>query len=584
MRLNKVIMIVVVGLLLNVSVLGIDYYISPSGDDTAAGDITAPWRTITKALMSSGAGDTVYLRQGNYAESVEMRGDSGNRFGKTMGGDNGQWWTLTAFPGETPVISGTSPFGVYSVKYTRINGLTWNRDLYVGPADWICGIAGDCRPHHVEISRNIFDGSQPRYGFIEMMADDSVISDNTITVTGTGGATTDHGIYLHNGSRNIIRGNVISGVSGYGIHVYDERKRVDDPQTQFDNVVVEANRVTGSRQRSGIIVSAGGDTRVDSVLIRNNTTFGNVQAGLDLTNYGSQTMRGIDVGPSNRFPEGILIQNPSIECSIHDNVWGSGVRPSLPPGCVVARNISGDITAVPEPASSPTPDPAPTPDPSPTSAPEPVQVTGIFYVRQGASGNGIDWSNAFGTLPSVLQRGASYYIADGSYPRYTFDDAGGAVITIKKAIVGDHGTDTGWDDSYGNGQAVWPGWTFVTGNLLFDGQVGGGPSSWDAGHGFAVRNLSPHLINSSINFSDVTILHTELDGTSNANADRDAVYFICGASNLTMRYVYVHDIGCDIWQLRGNITSFTLEYSKIARNSSGTCHGDVFEDRKSTRL
>ncbi len=79
------------------------------------------------------------------------------------------------------------------------------------------------------------------------------------------------------------------------------------------------------------------------------------------------------------------------------------------------------------------------------------------YVRTGATGsnNGTDWANAYTSLPNALTRGDTYYIADGSYGGYTFDDArsGSTYIYIKKATIADHGTDTGWDDSYGDGMA-----------------------------------------------------------------------------------------------------------------------------------
>src|SRR5687768_17254029 len=46
------------------------------------------------------------------------------------------------------------------------------------------------------------------------------------------------------------------------------------------------------------------------------------------------------------------------------------------------------------------------------------------YVRQGAtgSGNGSDWTNAYTSLPASLVRGDTYYVADGTYAGYTFDD------------------------------------------------------------------------------------------------------------------------------------------------------------------
>ncbi|MDW8309177.1 MAG: right-handed parallel beta-helix repeat-containing protein, partial [Verrucomicrobiales bacterium] len=80
------------------------------------------------------------------------------------------------------------------------------------------------------------------------------------------------------------------------------------------------------------------------------------------------------------------------------------------------------------------------------------------YVRAGATGanNGTDWNNAYTQLPATLVRGDTYYIADGTYPGYTFTTpaSGTNFIYIKKATIADHGTDVGWQDSYGDGQAV----------------------------------------------------------------------------------------------------------------------------------
>jgi hypothetical protein len=77
------------------------------------------------------------------------------------------------------------------------------------------------------------------------------------------------------------------------------------------------------------------------------------------------------------------------------------------------------------------------------------------YVRQGASGNGSDWTNACGDFTgscaaSSLVRGDTYYVAGGTYTAKTWNTpaSGTSVITIKKAIVADHGTATGWNDAY----------------------------------------------------------------------------------------------------------------------------------------
>ena len=58
------------------------------------------------------------------------------------------------------------------------------------------------------------------------------------------------------------------------------------------------------------------------------------------------------------------------------------------------------------------------------------------YIRPGATGTGSDWANALGALPSRLTRGDTYYLADGKYGNYEFNDkeSGTLFIYIKKAL------------------------------------------------------------------------------------------------------------------------------------------------------
>jgi len=122
-------------------------------------------------------------------------------------------------------------------------------------------------------------------------------------------------------------------------------------------------------------------------------------------------------------------------------------------------------------------------------------------VRSTATGNGSgsDWTNAYTAIPATLVRGDTYYIADGSYGSYLFNTAvsGTLTITIKKATVADHGTATGWSDSYGDGQAVFgnsryiqsywnfAGVVFASGYWIFDGATGAGSNPTSYGFSFA---------------------------------------------------------------------------------------------------
>jgi parallel beta-helix repeat protein len=50
---------------------GTVYYVSPAGNDSHAGTLQRPWRTIAKANQELRAGDTVYVRAGTYDEYIE---------------------------------------------------------------------------------------------------------------------------------------------------------------------------------------------------------------------------------------------------------------------------------------------------------------------------------------------------------------------------------------------------------------------------------------------------------------------------------------------------------------------------------
>ena len=74
------------------------YYVSPLGNDGAAGTIGDPWRTFAKASSGLQPGDTVYFREGSYNE----------RFIPEDDGAQGNPIVYRAYPGETVVINGAS--------------------------------------------------------------------------------------------------------------------------------------------------------------------------------------------------------------------------------------------------------------------------------------------------------------------------------------------------------------------------------------------------------------------------------------------------------------------------------------------
>ena len=81
-------------------------FVSPSGDDTAAGTSSAPLRTVAHAIAVAKAGSTVVLRAGTYHESVTVQA------GKPL--------TIQAYPGDVVWFDGSSAVSGWTAR-----GATW---------------------------------------------------------------------------------------------------------------------------------------------------------------------------------------------------------------------------------------------------------------------------------------------------------------------------------------------------------------------------------------------------------------------------------------------------------------------------
>ena len=132
-----------------------------------------------------------------------------------------------------------------------------------------------------------------------------------------------------------------------------------------------------------------------------------------------------------------------------------------------------------------------------------------IHVGATATGNGSgsDWNNAMGWGSISFARGNVYYIQDGSYGAKFFNTAasGSTYITIKKATAADHGTDTGWASTMGDGQAIFTApLKFGTSYWIFDG-VTRNEADWFAGgaYGFVIQSPSGNY-NQSVKIGGMT--------------------------------------------------------------------------------
>jgi hypothetical protein len=203
------------------------------------------------------------------------------------------------------------------------------------------------------------------------------------------------------------------------------------------------------------------------------------------------------------------------------------------------------------------------------------------YIRAGATGasNGTDWTNAWTSFSQVSwTRGDIYYVASGSYGSATFSQgaSGSNVIEIRAAVggSGDHGTDTGWSDSF-EGQALFSAINFNTSYWTLNGQKRG--SDWTSGYLIKVNHTGTggqaiHLGSGSA-VTNVTIDYVEAQGSNvhQDGASDEGIECTPGPCNdTTIAHSWVHNVGCDNLSFNQNVgQNLTVEYSWISYNNFG---------------
>ncbi|MGZ6441689.1 MAG: hypothetical protein ACXWRU_16640, partial [Pseudobdellovibrionaceae bacterium] len=159
--------------------------------------------------------------------------------------------------------------------------------------------------------------------------------------------------------------------------------------------------------------------------------------------------------------------------------------------------------------------------------------------------------------------------------------------TIKKAIEADHGTETGWQASYGTGQAAFTGMLeFTSSYWVFDGMTGGGAGSWNSGFGFKITETtdSNAMIRIGFNISsmgNIILRHIEFQGkgsVSNSGGyysnDALGLYF---AHNITLSYAWMRGIGrCPFFFGEDNVGPSVFEHIYVeSYYASDAVHAEI---------
>ncbi len=174
------------------------------------------------------------------------------------------------------------------------------------------------------------------------------------------------------------------------------------------------------------------------------------------------------------------------------------------------------------------------------------------YITPNGTGGGTSWTDA-ASWNTNFARGATYYIAGGSYSGKTFNTAPSATtyVNIVKATQANSGSVSGWQASYGN-QATFSGTlSFTTNYWNIDGVTGGGHGNWKGAStpfGFKI-NVTTSSSGSGIllgvdGLNHFNFAHIEIAGYWGLpSVYNHAVETWPNASDLTVRYAYFHDMG-----------------------------------------
>lgn len=189
------------------------FYVSKNGSDSNPGTFEKPWQTISKATYSLRPGDTVYIREGTYAERVCLRNS----------GAPEKYITYSAYPGDKVTIDGAgidwgydwdSLLALSSQSYIRIVGLKVVNSRWFGigdsPDENGCSniIISNCTTYNTRSS-----------GIFIAFASGLTVEGNNVSLACT--SPSQEAISICRVDNFIVRNNMVSDFAREGIDVKD---------------------------------------------------------------------------------------------------------------------------------------------------------------------------------------------------------------------------------------------------------------------------------------------------------------------------------------------------------------------------
>ena len=276
---------------------GTTYYVSNTGDDSAAGTKSAPWLTIQEAGTVVQPGDTVIVEAGTY---------DGPIFGWDTPPCSADPLCTVAGTAQAPIVFEADPsasagaviIGASNSQnangfdlepgcdYVNIVGFTVNNDGSPDQGSGTITKAGIAVNGSIgnQILGNTVDGVSGIGGILVNAVTDVVVQGNTCTkVVGTG--STGHGMYVSGSSVGVqVLNNLLYDNDYVGIHVNGDVSE-GLPGVATD-ITIAGNLIYGNGQNG---INADG---IQSSTIENNVIYDNARNGIELYQidaYGGST-------------------------------------------------------------------------------------------------------------------------------------------------------------------------------------------------------------------------------------------------------------------------------------------------------
>ena len=242
---------------------GPNWYVNAAtGSDTNNGSETYPFATITRALQSAVAYDTIYIAAGTYSETVEIDTDGIS----LIGADS----TSTILDINDSSLVGNKK-SIYADN--QIGLLLKNLQI---------------RNYYYGISWNNIDSSQIENVWVRNCGEDGIYlynnSDNNILVNNISSANEYNGIYLSSANNNILTNNTTLENVQNGISIYNG----------IDNILT--NNMSLRNIADGIYISSSSNN-----IIENNTVYENLQNGILFSSSSDNNTITNNISSNNNY-------------------------------------------------------------------------------------------------------------------------------------------------------------------------------------------------------------------------------------------------------------------------------------------